>query len=345
MFGRLWNCWTLSISYQFRMTESESRMGAKKTIKRLFSEIGLEIRRVPRGFEIRRAAPRFRPDGAGGNHSSRGSVAVTSFTWATTNQFFDYLQRKLYTRWDLDAQNYNSQIDDVGMHKWGLKGFGYSLIIETVRKLHSDRKDSLNVLDVGGGGSGLPRVICEEFSDRCWLVDDFGVESGDKIFGRCYEKGLRETLATKNPMVQYVFKRLGDGRIPELPQTSFDLIYSVSTLEHIPMEVMGGVFDHMFDLLGPRGCMVHTIDITRVEFLGWQNFLARYFKEYGVDPAVFAIENLDGTTFEDPYENSPLLENVAVEYLLESRPKYVPEGTLVLAIRRSDGNAASAAER
>jgi len=303
-------------------------MIAEGTIKRLFSMVGFEIRRVP---------PVFRLDTIGAYDTSRGMAEVTSFAWARTNQLLDYVERQVYTRWDLDAKNYNAPTDLQKMCKWGLKGFGYSLVVETVRKLHSYRKETLHVLDVGGGGSGLSRAICEEFSDRCWLVDDFGIESSDEITSSWYKKGVRESLVLNNPMVHYVFGRLGAGRIPELSENSFDLIYSVSTLEHIPMKAMAAVFDHMFDLLGPDGYMVHTIDSTKRRFPEWQIFLANYFKEYGVEPAVFAIGNLDEISDDDP----PLLESVEVEYVQERRRKYSPEGTLVLAIHRSDGSAAS----
>ena len=298
------------------------------TIKRLFSMAGYEIRRI---------SPVFHPDTSGAYVTSRGTVEVTSFAWARTNQLLDYIERQVYTRWDLDAKNYNVPTTLLEKSKWGLKGFGYSLVVETVKKLHSDGKDTLRVLDVGGGGSGLPIVICEEFSDHCWLVDDFGIESSDKATASWYAKGLRESLAAKNPMIHYVFGRLGGGRIPELSGNSFDLIYSVSTLEHIPMVEMASVFDHMFDVLGPNGYMVHAIDITKLQLSEWQIFLANYFKEYGVEPAVFAIRNLDEISDEDP----PLLESVEVEYLLQRQRKFSRIGTLVLAIHRFHGSAAS----
>jgi hypothetical protein len=300
-------------------------MTVKGTIKRLLGLMGLEIRRTPKVF---------RPEPAEACDPSRGAVEVATFAWAKANQSFDFIDRGLYDRWDLDADNYGLPEEIQEKHKWGLKGFGYSLVVETARKLHSGGKERLNILDVGGGGSALCRVLCEEFPDRGWIVDDFGIESRDGDTAGWYRQNLRESLRAKNPNVTYVFGRLGEERIVGLMDGSFDFVFSVSTLEHVPMKSMGSVFDHMLALLAPDGCMVHTIDTTKRRLAEWQIFLADYFKQYGVPPTTFATKNLDEVDEQDP----PLLESAEVQYVLHHQRRYHQEGTLVLEVYRRDGS-------
>lgn len=296
-------------------------MNIRGTVKRLFKMAGFDVRRIP---------PVFRPEATGECDASRGTVAVTSFRWAKANESFGYIERDVYTRWELDAENYGIPKDLPEKHKWGLKGFGYSLVMDTVRQLHANGLATMNVLDVGGGGSALCKVLSEEFSDRCSLVDDFGIESGDADTASWYEPHVRESLPAKNPTVHYVVGRLGGGRVPGLDEGSFDFIFSVSTLEHVPMKSMSSVFDHMLDLLSPSGFMVHTIDTRNPRLGEWQIFLANYFRHYGVDPAVFEIETLN----EPDEENPPLLESAEVQYILHNTRRGCREGTLVLEVRR-----------
>lgn len=273
----------------------------RQIIRQLFNIVGLDIRRYhPRVT--------FRPELVGEDYDLNQSDLRVSFAWAPANEALDYVHKHTYTRWDLDAENFNTSKDLMEKHKWGLKGFGYSLVVETVRKMHLQWKQRLNILDVGGGGSGVCRALYEEYSDECYLVDDFGIVSGDKPTAAWYDSDWRESLAVKNPMVTYVFGRLGGDIIPELTEGSFDLIFSVSTLEHIPMSKWSDVFDHMFTLLKPNGHIVHTIDISEELFLEWQIFLVNYFKEHGVAPTVFAIKNLN----EQNDNNPPLLESAEV---------------------------------
>lgn len=225
-----------------------TRRRVQHTLKRL----GLDVRRYRPGFD----PPRF------GNPSPRrGRVTVLSFRWATTNELFEFLTRRLYDRWDLDADNYGVSVTEVEKHRWGLKGYGYCLIVDRLEKLHAAERRQLRVLDVGGGGSGLSRFLSDRFGDECWVVDDYGIESGDIATQGWYGPGARDRFAEKNPNVRYVFGRIGDERNLDVKPASFDLIFSISTLEHIPSESWGPLFDHMFKLLNPTGGrMVHVID-------------------------------------------------------------------------------------
>src|SRR3990172_10577598 len=114
----------------------------RQYIKLLFNVFGLQVQRY------RPELPS--PEAGNEYNTSQGKVKVISFAWGTTNQLFDFIDREVYTHWNLDAENYGAPRELVERHKWGLKGFGYSLVIDTVRKLHSNGKQMLKVLDVGG---------------------------------------------------------------------------------------------------------------------------------------------------------------------------------------------------
>jgi ubiquinone/menaquinone biosynthesis C-methylase UbiE len=295
-------------------------------IKRMFKLLGFEIKQY-------HPVVLFDPKLDNEFNDSQGNIKVTSFDWARVNQLFDFNSRQIYNFHSLDAENYDVEPELVEKFRWGLKGYGYSVVVDLVRKLHLNMGKKLKILDVGGGGSALPRVLSQEFGDECWLIDDFGVESKDLITQGWYKEISRETLPLKNPTVHYVFGRLGGSKIKELEPSSFDLIYSISTLEHIPMTSMTAVFNHMLELLKPNGIMLHTIDLSPREFPGWRKFLSDYFKTRGIPPAIFQIKNLNELDEIDP----PLLESPEIVYTFwDGQPKkYYPQSALVIELHRN----------
>jgi 2-polyprenyl-3-methyl-5-hydroxy-6-metoxy-1,4-benzoquinol methylase len=294
-----------------------------KTIQRLFNKVGLDIRRYqPTNFD----PGRYSTPTASGER-----VEIRRFGWGTGAELLDYLTRKVYSRWDYDAANYDCPLELVEAHQWGLKGLGYCRVVEAARALHREGAPALRVLDVGGGGSALTRVLHETIGAQCWLIDDFGVASGDADTMSWYTPGFGDVLAAKNPMVSYDSGRLGSNSVPQLANQTFDLIYSVSTLEHVPLQDLPGVFDHMFRLLAPDGAMVHTIDLNPNAFPAWQNFLAEYFVRHGVDPRVFAIRNCDEPTDRQPV----LIESPEIQFALQGQQCYIHQATLMLEIRRT----------
>lgn len=113
-------------------------------------------------------------------------------------------------------------------------------------------------------------------------------------------------LKQRSKEVRYVFERLGDIKNSSLEKDCFDIIYSVSVLEHIPHQLMPNVFDHMIYLLKPGGCLLHCVDIPiystsfssefNIDLLkrqiltmeeaanlrsstSWKNFFIEYFKD------------------------------------------------------------------
>jgi ubiquinone/menaquinone biosynthesis C-methylase UbiE len=136
---------------------------------------------------------------------------------------------------------------------YSIKGFGYAWI-DTSHAWQRGEK----VLDVGAGYSSLPIHIQESYGCEVWAVDDFGLDSDDPFWAR--DLNPDEHIST-HPQVKYVLERLGDAASSALPENYFDVIYSVSTLEHVPYTLMPAVWKHMDRLLKPGGEMLHTVDI------------------------------------------------------------------------------------
>jgi 2-polyprenyl-3-methyl-5-hydroxy-6-metoxy-1,4-benzoquinol methylase len=295
----------------------------KHSIQRIFNFFGFDIkRRAPSPASSRRSNNKF--------DLSQGNFKVTSFGWAKANQLLDFNRRQVYNFHHLDAENYGTDAELVERQKWGLKGYGYSTVMELVQKMHLQAGDPLKILDVGGGGSALPRVLSEQFGVEAWLIDDFGIESNEEKTQSWYDPNFRETLPEKNPTVHYVFGRLGGTEKYGLEQGSFDLIYSVSTLEHIPITVMGVVFDHMLELLKPNGAMIHMIDLAPRRFPQWKTFLTDYFKTRGVAPETFEIKNFNELNEVDPVLLEP--PEIVALFWGNQTQKYFPCSTLVIEI-------------
>jgi hypothetical protein len=136
---------------------------------------------------------------------------------------------------------------------FSLKGFEYPWILTS-----RDWQPGEKVLDVGAAYSPLPLHIQETYNCELWVADDFGLYSNDPFWAR--QASPQEYIAC-HPQVKFVLERLGDPANSSLPLNYFDLIYSASTLEHVPYELSPGVWRHMDALLKPGGEMLHAIDI------------------------------------------------------------------------------------
>lgn len=135
---------------------------------------------------------------------------------------------------------------------FGLKSFAYGWL-SSVRSWKAGEK----VLDVGGAYSPFPVYLHNTCGCEAWVVDDFGTKSDEPYW-------LRGRIPTEHvkkfPEVKYVLERVGDPASSSLPEGYFDVVYSVSTLEHIPGKVTPDVWCHMDRLLKAGGEMWHQVD-------------------------------------------------------------------------------------
>jgi SAM-dependent methyltransferase len=127
----------------------------------------------------------------------------------------------------------------------------------------------LRVLEIGGGLSGLQFVLASE-GDSVVNVDPGQSDRGWK-----YEADLHQRLcgALKAPV------QLFGGKIASLeaPPRSFDIILSVSALEHFSDADLAMLAGSMRRLLKPDGIVVMTIDL----FLDLKPFSEREENEWG----------------------------------------------------------------
>lgn len=126
---------------------------------------------------------------------------------------------------------------------WGLKQMGTLFCAE---KIHQVKPTS--VLEIGAGD--------DTFFDRHFghLTEYWMVDEGDYNTSRGFEKAVREREQTR-----FVRGLLGSYS-PDLPDSYFSLIISVSVLEHVAWEKKDDVYSDMYRLLKPGGWMVHSID-------------------------------------------------------------------------------------
>lgn len=198
-------------------------------------------------------------------------------------------------------------------HPNTLKPLGYAHAVNLIESFKPER-----VLEVGHGTMSF---LFDIFSDKIemWGLDD--VVEGSFI----YEEDF-ENLKVKFPNVTFVRDLLGKFS-KKLPENYFDLVYSVSVIEHIPHELLPAVFEETRRILKPGGIVSHSYDVyfgqstkavfNAFEYSGfkwlkprntmnvfWEDWLGKF------DDKNFYLELLEKLVFENPVE-------VAEKYMWE----------------------------
>lgn len=136
------------------------------------------------------------------------------------------------------------------------------------------------LLEVGGGNSRVLAHLARTY--ECWNVDRFeGVGNGPL---KAREAGYR-----------IVRGYMGDFS-PELPQDFFDLVFSISTLEHVPDQDtthLDAVLGDMDRVLRPGGLSLHSLDILLKPEGVWTNrILPRIYETRPTLAAWIPLEEL-----------------------------------------------------
>lgn len=128
-----------------------------------------------------------------------------------------------------------------------LKPLGYAFMINLIEQNNLNK-----ILEVGhGAGSHLFPIF--EGKREMWGLDDVIEGSGVS------PESLKHTRED-NPHVKFVNGLLGND-VKELPDNYFDLVCSVSVVEHIPHEVLEKVYSEIFRILKPGGIVAHSYDV------------------------------------------------------------------------------------
>lgn len=137
--------------------------------------------------------------------------------------------------------------------QWGIKAHNRPWI-EDAGQFAQGQK----IIEVGGAYSLLPKYLSERYGLEAWVGDDFGATTNESIWSRWADP---IGFSSKYPSIRYVFERFGDFS-PKFPDAYFDRIFTVSTLEHIPLEHRVNVFKDMHRCMNAGGRQLHTIDIS-----------------------------------------------------------------------------------
>ena len=122
----------------------------------------------------------------------------------------------------------------------------------------------VKILEIGGGDSRVLSLFAGRH--ECWNIDKFaGLGSGPKS-------------APTNKQYRIVQDYMGNGN-PELPDTYFDVVFSISALEHVPeeTEVFKNILHDIDRVLKPGGYSFHLFDIViRSDKSVWMNAFVQY---------------------------------------------------------------------
>lgn len=114
------------------------------------------------------------------------------------------------------------------------------------------------ILDVGGGISRILSHLAATY--ECWNIDKLeGVGNGPR--------------AIKDPPYRLVRDYMGNFN-PELPDNYFDLVFSISALEHVPQhdtKIFDNIISDINRVLKPGGLSLHLFDIVLKPASFWTN--------------------------------------------------------------------------
>ncbi|MEG4857835.1 methyltransferase domain-containing protein [Microcoleus sp. K1-B6] len=144
----------------------------------------------------------------------------------------DVINKKEYFDW------WDNRIADRTNHS--LKGIQDAWIVSLFRN-----KQQLKIAEIGGGNSRVLNRFKQ--NNECWNIDKFeGLGGGPKEI-------------QEMPDIKIVRSYIGDFD-PYLPENYFDIIFSISVIEHIPKNNIQKVFADCHRLLKTGGMMAHAID-------------------------------------------------------------------------------------
>jgi len=201
-----------------------------------------------------------------------------------------FITKKEY--WDVSESNILSKIKTKPAFAWHLKSIQDGIAF---RYLH-EYKD-VCIAEIGGGDSRLLSTLAEQ--NTCFNIEEFkGVGNGP--VGKIDFDGVNNVLASV-------------GDFSESIETGkFEVIFSISVVEHIPDGKVSSFFKDCHRILKPSGIMIHLIDVYLEDAEGNNINVARRILNYGsfLDNKLFApTENPEITTESDIKFLSSLISN------------------------------------
>jgi hypothetical protein len=171
---------------------------------------------------------------------------LTQCSLGTMQELFEYKEQKIKL----------PPFPGYSVNQWGIKAHNRAWIING-----GNFKKGMKIIEVGGAYSTLPLYLAKKYKLEAWVGDDFGkYNSETDLWSRW---GNPKKLPKINKPVKYVFRPFGIFS-KEYPKNYFDVVFSVSTLEHIPKKYHINVFNDMNRCVKPGGIQLHTIDVTTI---------------------------------------------------------------------------------
>ena len=152
---------------------------------------------------------------------------------------FDFIRKTEYFEWIDSFQNIRKTYSSASIHN--LKDIQDHYILSRL-----NGNQGLRILEVGGADCRILRGFSRE--NECWNAEKFeGLGAGPR-------------KVIKTPGVKNVFTYLGDFST-ELPDDYFDIVFSISVVEHVETDKLADMFLDIARILKPGGKTFHAIDV------------------------------------------------------------------------------------
>jgi glycosyltransferase involved in cell wall biosynthesis/ubiquinone/menaquinone biosynthesis C-methylase UbiE len=174
---------------------------------------------------------------------------------------YTYARRSHWKLFDnIDTELYGKKIHP---DKEQLKFYQDLLVLRFIR---DNVSPGSRILDVGGGISRILAHLAPNY--ECWNIDKLdGVGNGPR--------------AVKDPPYRLVRDYMGNFN-SELPDGYFDLVFSISALEHVPQHdsaLFDSIINDINRVLKPGGLSLHLFDIVLKQKGMWNNKFTQYIFE------------------------------------------------------------------
>ena len=168
------------------------------------------------------------------------------FRIATCNDLIWFKSRH-HEFFSSESEDYSKKHYGLG---WGLKAFGYYYVLEYLKRFQPGR-----VLEIGAGQQIFFSDRCRELGLEYWVCDD----------GHFYSDAAISKHANR-PDTIFVYGQVGQY-LEALPTDYFDLIFSISVVEHVPDKNLKDFYSDIRRMIKKPinaksgGRMIHTIDL------------------------------------------------------------------------------------
>jgi SAM-dependent methyltransferase len=135
-----------------------------------------------------------------------------------------------------------------------LKPLGHATVCEYINRNFIQGRKIYNVLEIGHGASSpFFRLFNSSDYIKCFGIDDIDKNSTVSIAGL-------NNLRTSYPNVGFYSGYLGEASGNNLPSGFFDLVFSVSVIEHVPTDLLPSFHKDVLRILRPGGVQIHSYD-------------------------------------------------------------------------------------